>query len=151
MRATPATSLQSDINVTPLIDVCLVLLIVFMVITPLLVTGVPVHLPQTSTGDPLAKKPLQISVNADDTIYIDGVAVRGEQLTSELARKRDQLSRPVVVHADRALRYGDVIKVLDACRSAGFENVGLATTRQPTTDNAWRAATTPSADVQRGR
>jgi biopolymer transport protein TolR len=50
MRATPATSFQSDINVTPLIDVCLVLLIVFMVITPLLVTGVPVHLPQTATA-----------------------------------------------------------------------------------------------------
>jgi biopolymer transport protein TolR len=129
MRATPATSLQSDINVTPLIDVCLVLLIVFMVIMPIIVTGIPVRLPQTSTGGPLAKQPLQISVKADGTIFIDSVAIRSEQLMSELARKRDQLGRPVVVRADKTLAYGDVVRVLDACRSAGFENVGLATTR----------------------
>ena len=137
MRATPATSLQSDINVTPLIDVCLVLLIVFMVITPLIVDGIPIRLPQTSTADKLAKQPLQISVKADGTIFIDSVVIRGEQLASELARKHDQLSRPVVVKADKTLAYGDVVRVLDACRGAGFENVGLATT--------------PSADFQRGR
>jgi len=128
MRATPATSLQSDINVTPLIDVCLVLLIVFMVITPLLVTGIPIRLPQTSTADALAKQPLQISVKADGTIFIDSVAIRSEQLASELARKHDQVTRPVVVKADKTLAYGDVVRVLDACRAAGFENVGLATT-----------------------
>ena len=127
MRATPATSLQSDINVTPLIDVCLVLLIIFMVITPLIVTGIPVRLPQTSTADKLPKQPLQISIKADGTIFLDSVVIRGEQLASELARKHDQLRRPVVVKADKTLVYGDVVRVLDACRGAGFENVGLAT------------------------
>jgi biopolymer transport protein ExbD len=135
MRATPAASLQSDINVTPLIDVCLVLLIVFMVITPLIVTGVPVHLPQTATADALAKQPLQIAVDADNTIYIDGMAIRREQLVSELARKQSEHARPVVVRADKTLAYGDVVRVLDACRAAGFENVGLATDRRATTDN----------------
>src|SRR5256885_12136658 len=101
MRATPATSFQSDINVTPLIDVCLVLLIVFMVITPLLVTGVPIHLPQTTTGDPLAKQPLQVTINADGTIYLDNVVIRGEQLASELARRHAEVTRPVVVRADQ--------------------------------------------------
>src|SRR5262249_2638899 len=125
MRSTPAASLHADINVTPLIDICLVLLIVFMVITPLLVTGVPVHLPQTATADPLAKQPLQVVVNADDTIYVDGVAIRSEQLVSELLRKQSEHARPVVVRADKSLSYGDVVRVLDACRSAGFENVGL--------------------------
>jgi biopolymer transport protein TolR len=129
MRATPAASFQSDINVTPLIDVCLVLLIVFMVITPLLVTGVPVHLPQTATADTLAKQPLQVTVNGDGTIYLDNVAIRSEQLASELARRHAEVSRPVVVRADKALFYADVVRVLDACRSAGFENVGLATAR----------------------
>lgn len=126
MRATSATSLQADINVTPLIDVCLVLLIIFMVITPLLVTGVPVHLPKTQTADSLGKQPLQITVNSDETIYIDSIAIRADQLASELQRRRSEVSRPVVVRADKALRYGDVMKVLDFCRRAGFENVGLA-------------------------
>lgn len=134
MRATPAASLQSDINVTPLIDVCLVLLITFMVITPLLVTGVPVRLPQTATADALAKQPLNVSINADGTIYLDNVVIRGEQLASELARRHAELSRPVVVRADKTLTYGEVARVLDACRVAGFENVGLATARTTAAD-----------------
>ena len=129
MRATPATSLQSDINVTPLVDVCLVLLIIFMVIIPTIVTGIPVRLPQTSTGDALSKQPMLISVKADGTLFIDNVVIRTEQLGSELARHHSELSRPVVVRADKTLSYGDVASVLDACRAAGFENVGLATTK----------------------
>ncbi len=99
MRTAPATSLQSDNNVTPLVDVCLVLLIIFMVVTPMLV-GIPVHLPQTATGDQLANKPIQI-----------------------------------IVRADKALPYGEVVSVLDACRKAGFETVGLAGEKQPTGEN----------------
>lgn len=129
MRATPATSLQSDINVTPLIDVCLVLLIVFMVITPLLVTGMPVHLPQAANSGSLAKQPLNVTVNADGTIYLDTVAIRGEQLQAELARRHNELARPVVVRADKTLAYGEVVRVLDSCRAAGFHEVGLATER----------------------
>ena len=128
MRVTSATSLQSDINVTPLVDVCLVLLIIFMVVTPILVNGIPVQLPQTATGDNLPKQPIQITVNADQTIFLDSVAIRKEQLGSELARRHTQLSHPIVVRADKTLAYGDVVRVLDACRAAGFENVGLATT-----------------------
>ena len=130
MRATPATSLQTDINVTPLIDVCLVLLIIFMVITPLIVTGMPVHLPQAASSDPLAKQPLPITVNTDGTVYVDNVVVRGDQLASELARRHGEVQRPVVVRADKSLPYGEVVRVLDSCRSAGFENVGLATVRE---------------------
>jgi biopolymer transport protein TolR len=127
MRVSSATSLQADINVTPLVDVCLVLLIIFMVITPMLVTGVNVRLPQTATADRLPKQPMEIAVKADGTIFFDAVVIRTEQLTSELARRHDQIARPVVVRADATLSYGEVVRVLDACRSAGFENVGLAT------------------------
>jgi biopolymer transport protein TolR len=129
MRATSATALQSEINVTPLVDVCLVLLIIFMIVLPTIVNGIPVRLPQASTADPLAKQPIQISVKADGVIFIDAVAVRSEQLASELARRRDRTQRPVVVRADKTLAYGDVVRVLDTCRAAGFENVGLATAR----------------------
>ena len=128
MRATPATSLQSEINVTPLVDVCLVLLIIFMVVTPLL-TGVPVQLPQSATAEELEKQPLQITINADRTIYIGDVAIREEQLSSELVRHKGEPNRPVVVRGDNTLAYGDIVRVLDTCRAAGFQNVGLATTR----------------------
>jgi biopolymer transport protein ExbD len=127
MRIPSATSMQSEINVTPLVDVCLVLLIIFMIVTPLM-NGVPVRLPESSTAGPFARQPVQITVNADGTIYLDNVAIRGEQLSSELQRMGDQILRPVVVRADKTLAYGDVVRVLDTCRSAGFENVGLATT-----------------------
>jgi biopolymer transport protein ExbD len=128
MRATPAASLHSEINVTPLVDVCLVLLIIFMVVTPLL-SGVPVQLPQSVTAEELAKQPLQITINADRTIYVGDAAIHEEQLASELARHAGQTSRPVVVRGDKSLAYGDIVRVLDTCRAAGFQNVGLATTR----------------------
>jgi biopolymer transport protein ExbD len=130
MRATPAASLQSDINVTPLVDVCLVLLIIFMVVLPTMVTGIPVHLPHAASGDALAKQPLQITVNSDKTLYVDSVVIRRDELVSELQRKHDQVQRPVVVRADKTLAYGEVISVLDACRKAGFETVGLASEKR---------------------
>jgi biopolymer transport protein ExbD len=128
MRATPATTLQWEINVTPLVDVCLVLLIIFMVVTPVLVTGMPVRLPDSSTAEGLAKQPMHITITADRIVFVDSVAIRVDQLDSELRRRSDEHRRPVVVRADKTLAYGEVTQVLDACRAAGFENVGLATT-----------------------
>jgi len=129
MRIAAASTLQSEINVTPLVDVCLVLLIIFMVVLPTLVTGIPVRLPQSTTAGDLAKQPTQITLKSDGTIYLDSLVIRTEQLESELQRRGTQRSRPVVVRADKSLAYGEVIRVLDTCRSAGFENVGLAATR----------------------
>jgi biopolymer transport protein TolR len=129
MRLARSTAMQSDINVTPLVDVCLVLLIIFMVVTPMIVTGVPVHLPQSKTAGPLAdsRRQLPITVNEDGTLYVDNVVIRGEQLGAELALRHEaHPDRPVVVRGDRQVRYGEVVRVLDACRSAGFSNVGLA-------------------------
>src|SRR6266508_5304726 len=135
MRATPATSLQSEINVTPLVDVCLVLLIIFMVVLPTMVNGIPVHLPQAASGDTLAKQPMQITLNGDKTLYVDSVVIRRDELASELQRRHEQVQRPIVVRADKALPYGEVVSVLDACRKAGFETVGLAGEKQPTGEN----------------
>lgn len=131
MRATPAT-LQSDINVTPLVDVCLVLLIIFMVVLPTLVTGIPVHLPKAASGEALEKKPLQITLNSDKTLYFDAVVIRRDELASELQRRHDHAQRPVVVRADKSLPYGEVVSVLDACRNAGFETIGLAGAKSKT-------------------
>src|SRR5688572_13759002 len=81
-----AAPLTSEINVTPLVDVCLVLLIIFMVVTPLLQRGVPVNLPITSEPEktPDTEKQLQISVKADGTVYLGHRVVRKDQVESEL-------------------------------------------------------------------
>ena len=126
MRARP-TTLHADINVTPLVDVCLVLLIIFMVVTPIIVNGVPVHLPKVAASDQLDAKPLQVTINADRTLYVGNNVIRSEELANELARARASANRPVIVRGDKTLKYGDVVEVLAACRAAGFEDVGLAT------------------------
>ena len=123
-------ALTSDINVTPLVDVCLVLLIIFMVVTPMLQKGVPVNLPVTASPEktPDTEKQLQISVKADGSIYLGPLVVREEQLNSELKAIYERTpDREIAVKGDRLVKYGAVIKVLRACRDAGFQNVGLVT------------------------
>jgi len=128
MHASRQSSYESAINVTPLVDVCLVLLIIFMVITPTLVTGVPVQLPRSSTAGPMgeATRQLSITVKDDGTVFVDALVLRREQVRSELVRLHDALPRrPVGVRGDQRVPYGDIMSVLDACRAAGYENVGL--------------------------
>ena len=121
-------ALQSDINVTPLVDVCLVLLIIFMVVTPLMVTGMPVQLPQSRTGDTIGKT-LAITVMNDGTLLLGANVIRREELATSLHRLRAAGDRPIAVCADKRLSYGDVVEVLDACREAGFNEVGLVSVR----------------------
>jgi biopolymer transport protein TolR len=121
-------NLSSEINVTPLVDVCLVLLIIFMVVTPMLQKGIPVNLPVTDEPEktPDTEKQLQISVKADGTVYLGSSVVRKEQVQSELenihARTPD---REIAVKGDKMVKYGDVLDVLKACREVGFNDVGL--------------------------
>jgi biopolymer transport protein ExbD len=120
--------LTSEINVTPLIDVCLVLLIIFMVITPLLQKGVPVNLPVTDDPQktPDTEKQLIISVKSDATVYVGSTVVRSDMVEAQLKQVFDRTpDREIAVKGDRAVKYGDVMKVLRACREVGFENVGL--------------------------
>ncbi len=104
---------------------CLVLLIIFMVVTPMVVNGIPVHLPVSSTAEKAARQPLQVTINADRTLYVGSNVIRVEDLSAELQRVRAQSNRPVIVRGEKSLQYGDVVKVLDACRTAGFDEVGL--------------------------
>lgn len=132
MRSARTASLQSEINVTPLVDVCLVLLIIFMVVVPAMVSGtVPVQLPHTRTAESVAaERQLPITVKEDGTVYVDAHVLRGDQLAAELGRlHREGPLRPVAVRGDKRVPYGSVVTVLDACRSAGFENVGLISDR----------------------
>jgi biopolymer transport protein TolR len=122
------TALTSDINVTPLVDVCLVLLIIFMVVTPMLQKGVPVNLPVTEEPErtPDTDKQLQISVKADGSVYLGSIVVRKEQVQSELEQIHLRTpDREIAVKGDKLAKYGAVLDVLKACREVGFNNVGL--------------------------
>ena len=128
MRLQRPSALQSDINVTPLVDVCLVLLIIFMVVIPVVLNGGPVHLPRTTRGESLnSPHPIVITVKEDGVIYLDAIAIREEQLSSQLtAMHTSRADAAITVRADAAVPYGNVVHVLDTCRSAGFHDVGLA-------------------------
>ncbi|MEA2345203.1 MAG: biopolymer transport protein TolR, partial [Thermoanaerobaculia bacterium] len=120
--------LTSDINVTPLVDVCLVLLIIFMVVTPMLQKGVPVNLPMTEEPEktPDTDKQLQISVKSDGTVYLGSLPVLKEQMQSELQKIHDRTpDREIAVKGDKLSKYGAVLDALKACREVGFNNVGL--------------------------
>jgi biopolymer transport protein TolR len=130
MHVSSHSTLESNINVTPLVDVCLVLLIIFMVLMPVMVNGVPVKLP-VAKGDPVpeAQRQLAITVKDDGTVYLGTVVVRREQVASELERLHvESAERVVAVRGDRKVAYGEVLKVLDACRSAGYNDVRLIST-----------------------
>jgi biopolymer transport protein TolR len=126
LRTSPS-SLDANINVTPLVDVCLVLLILFMVVTPMINGEIPVHLPKSSTSGPLGEgEQLKITVNADGTVFLNAIVVRAEQVSAEVQRfHAAKAAMSVVVRGDKAVPYGDVVKVLDSCRAAGYQDVGL--------------------------
>jgi biopolymer transport protein TolR len=122
------TAMTSEINVTPLVDVCLVLLIIFMVVTPMLQKGVPINLPVTEEPErtPDTEKQLQISVKSDGTVYLGSTVVRKEQVQGELETIHQRTpDREIAVKADKLVKYGAVLDVLKACREVGFNNVGL--------------------------
>lgn len=126
-----SAALHSDINVTPLVDVCLVLLIIFMVVLPSLVNGVPVALPETSGAANVDERILPVTIKEDGTVYLDTLVVRRDEVDSALQRLRQGAAgRPVGVRADKRVPYGDVLTILDACRKAGWDDVTLIAARK---------------------
>jgi len=122
--------LQSDINVTPLVDVCLVLLIIFMVVTPLLQKGIAVQLPSTDNPD---KKPENTSQKLLTVEWgtPPGYYFEAEKLSKEdFQRHLDELYQRVpqseiIIKADQRLKYGEVKEVMKMTKEAGFQSVGL--------------------------
>ncbi len=119
----------SEINVTPLVDVMLVLLIVFMVAAPLMTVGVPVELPKTAaTQMNTSADPLFVTVQADRTVYLQETKITLEELIPKLqALAKNGNEEQIMVRADTATDYGAVMDVMGALNSAGFKKIGLLT------------------------
>jgi len=127
---------MSEINVTPMVDVMLVLLIVFMVAAPLLTVGVPVDLPQTRSA-PLQgdDEPLTITVQEDGTIYLQETVVEVDELVARLlAIGENGYEERIYVRADRSVEYGQVMNVMGTISGAGFSRVGLVTETRTSAD-----------------
>lgn len=126
---------MSEINVTPLVDVMLVLLIIFMITAPLLASAVPVDLPE-SRAKPVEteeQEPVQLSINGDDTIYIGDEVIPEAELPARLdalARADDGKQRPrqIMLRADKGLDYGRVMRVMGELNRAGLSRIALVTT-----------------------
>ena len=121
---------MSEINVTPFVDVMLVLLIIFMVAAPLMTVGVPVELPKTAAsalpGE--EEEPLTITVTADGVVMIQTTEIERNQLVTRLqsiAQERD--STRVFLRADGSVPYEQVMQVMGALNRGGFSNIGLVT------------------------
>jgi biopolymer transport protein TolR len=120
--------IKSDINVTPLVDVCLVLLIIFMVVTPMLQKGVPVVLPVTHNPDkkPDSDNQVFVSIKSDNTIYVEQNWVPKNEFVAQLKEMHDRSpGKEILIKGDTRLPYKDIKKVMDMINEAGFENVGL--------------------------
>jgi biopolymer transport protein TolR len=123
---------MSDINVTPFVDVMLVLLIVFMVTAPLLSAGVPVNLPE-APAEPLAmdKVPITVSIDTEGRIYVGQDEVVLTDLVTALDAAAAGRDDRIYVRGDRTANYGTILRVMGTINSAGFGNIGLVALKEP--------------------
>ncbi|MBL8531684.1 MAG: protein TolR [Hyphomonadaceae bacterium] len=136
----------SEINVTPFVDVMLVLLIVFMVTAPLLTVGVPVELPRTEARQLESEvEPLTVTIRADGTVFVQETVITKEELVAQMrAISREGYDRRVFIRADATAEYGLVADIMARLSTAGFRNLGLVT---DTTESPPRR---PGAPAPRG-
>ena len=128
-RGVPRYGAMADINMTPFIDVMLVLLIIFMVAAPLLTSGVSVDLPQTSAAAlNVDKKPIAVSLNDQGQLYLMDQPIGEPDLVPKLkAAAQDDVEQRIYVRASKAVPYGRVASIMAAMTTAGFKKVALVT------------------------
>ena len=130
-----ASAVKSDINVTPLVDVCLVLLIIFMVVTPLLQAGRAVQLPETTNPDkmPEGAKQLNVAIEQDGSVFVGDKWVPQEQLLAHFTEIYERTpDKEVVIKGDRRLKYGEIRKLMKVINQAGFGGAGLVAQKKGT-------------------
>ena len=132
---------NSDINVTPMVDVMLVLLIIFMVITPMLQKGISVDMAKVNNPTPMQdadkEDALLVSVMRDGTVYFGADKITPDSLTGKVKdRLANRTDKRVYVKADARAHFGNVVLVVDGVRSAGVDDLGLLTEQRKSTPNA---------------
>ena len=125
----------ADINITPLVDVVLVLLIIFMVTAPVLQSGIDVALPKTRTVKETTEERMVITINKDQRVFLGSDAININEIGNRLRQKvRDPRHQSIYVRADENVPFGAFATVMDAVKQAGFANVSIVT--QPIDTNA---------------
>jgi len=131
-KSIPESRLNSDINVTPMADVMLVLLIIFMITTPLLQDNVLVNIPKAK--NPLetpTKEPFVLSLTRDGRIYLGKLHVTEQEMAQALSERfAVEIDKNIFVRADKALSYGNVVHIINECRRVGVQRVGLMTEKE---------------------
>ncbi len=135
------SKVNSDINVTPMVDVMLVLLIIFMVITPMLQKGISVDMAKVNNPTPMEdadkEDALLVSVMRDGTVYFGADKITVDSLTSKVKdRLVNKVNKEVYLKADARAHYGKVVEVVDAVRAAGVDDLGLLTEQRKSTTKA---------------
>jgi biopolymer transport protein TolR len=124
----------ADINITPLVDVVLVLLIIFMVTAPVLQSGIDVSVPKTRTVKEITEERMVITINKDQRIFLGNDAININDIGTRLRQKiRDPRHQSIFVRADENIPFGVFATVMDAVKQAGFANVSIVT--QPLEEN----------------
>jgi biopolymer transport protein ExbD len=146
-------SYNSDINVTPMVDVMLVLLIIFMVITPMLQKGVNVELAKTNNPIPMddadKEDAILVAVERDGKVYFDTEQVSPEVLTQKVQDKlQNKADKHIYIKADGRAKYGKVVEVVDDVRTAGVDQVGLLTEQVRHQGPPERTGTVPNGGGQ---
>ena len=131
-RGVPRYGAMAEINMTPFIDVMLVLLIIFMVAAPLLATGVPIDLPETKAAAlNIDQKPISVAIDEKGTIYLMDQPVQVDQLTDKLrAAAKNGFDERIYVRGARTVNYGRVAEVMSLITSAGYKKVALVTEQE---------------------
>jgi biopolymer transport protein TolR len=124
----------ADINITPLVDVVLVLLIIFMVTAPVLQSGIDVSVPKTRTVKEITEERMVITINKDQRIFLGNDAININEIGARLRQKiRDPRHQSIFVRADENIPFGVFATVMDAVKQSGFANVSIVT--QPLEEN----------------
>ena len=127
----------ADINVTPFVDVVLVLLIIFMVTAPVLQSGIEVQVPRTRTVKQISEERLVISINREQQVFLNNDPVNINQIAAKIHEKiRDPQGQAIYVRADENVPFGAFATVMDAVKSSGITNVSIVT--QPLEGNGSR-------------
>ena len=123
-----AGSALSEINITPFVDVVLVLLIIFLITAPMLIRGIDVNVPRSESRNTEPDERLMVSITKDQAVYLDEQRIELPRLETVLAGLRERNpTATIYIKADQNVPYGVVIKVMDAAKKAGIDKLGMVT------------------------